>query len=358
VVVVSDQAGAVGPDSPTQSPPPHPNRRLDVKLDRIIGGTYTPDHFVIADAKDADMAYGTAAAGARSGRQPGPNEAAAPGVLRTRGEYLEAMRNLIDQGELDIMLTSASNGERLALGGDLDRDPGLTLAVRGNDTTCIWNNRGSQYTAIPSRPFATANLEAIRPFCDLVLYSITFNNELELDLAGLEAYARFRERAAEVGMRHFLEVFNPNAPVGLDPNLTGAFVNDSIVRALAGVTSAHRPLFLKMAYNGSDALSELAEHDPTLVIGVLGGSSGTTRDTFELLHQAEVHGARVALFGRKIQRSESQLDLVRHMRLVVRGELSPAEGVASYHDALGAAGLSPHRSLEEDLEITEPVLRQ
>jgi hypothetical protein len=79
-----------------------------------------------------------------------------------------------------------------------------------------------------------------------------------------------------------------------------------------------------MAYNGADALAELVEHDPSVVVGLLGGSSGTTRDTFELLHRAQLHGGRVALFGRKIQRAESQLDLVGLMRPVLRGELSPA----------------------------------
>lgn len=334
-----------------------PVRRLDRKLGRVLDGSYTNADFIIADAKDADMAYGVTAGGPRPENYI-PVGDAGPGRYRTRAEYLDAMRALIGQGEIDILLTSASNGERLAVGGDLGADPDLTLAVRANDTTDIWNQRGSQYAAMPSRAFRTADLHAVRPFCDLVLYSITFNNSLELDRHALEEYARFRADAAAVGIRHFLEVFNPNAPDRLDPKHTGSFVNDSIVRALAGVTAARRPLFLKMAYNGPDALTELAEHDPTLVIGILGGSAGTTRDTFELLHQAEHCGARVALFGRKIQRSESQLDLVRHMRLVLREELSPADAVRSYHQALTDAGLSPFRSLEDDLEITEPVLRE
>ena len=334
-----------------------PNRRLDRKLGRILDRTYTPDDFIIADAKDADMAFGVTAAGPIPGYSIDPHESAAPGRYRTRAEYLGAMRALIAQGELDVLLTSASNGERLADSGDLAADPDLTLAVRANDTTDIWNVRGSHYATVPSRPFRTADLVAVGPFCDLVLYSVTFNNDLDLDMASLEAYSRFRAEAADLGMRHFLEVFNPNAPVQLDPKQIGSYINDSIVRALAGVTSCHRPLFLKMAYNGSDALAELAEHDPALVIGILGGSAGTTRDTFELLHQAERHGARVALFGRKIQRCESQLDLVHHMRLVIRGDLSPAEAVKSYHETLREAALTPFRSVEDDLQITEPVLR-
>ncbi len=329
------------------SAPARAVRRLDRKLRHIAAGRYTPGDFVIADAKDADMAFGLTAAGPVTGAPAGP------GRYRTRGEYLDAMRALVAQGELDIILTSASNGERLAQDGSLGD---MTLAIRANDSTDIWNNRGGRYTAVPSRPFRTADLTAIRPFCDLVLYSMTFNNDLDHDLATLEAYGEFRQEAAALGVRHFLEVFNPNAPTDLAPDRVGAFVNDSIIRALAGVTHEQRPLFLKVAYNGPDALAELAGHDPSLVVGVLGGSAGTTRDTFELLHQAEKHGARVALFGRKIQQAESQLDLVALMRPVLRGELSPADAVRAYHDALAKAGIAPHRELEADLQVTDPVL--
>jgi hypothetical protein len=321
-------------------------RRLDRKLGNIAAGRYTPGDFVIADAKDADMAFGLAAAG-RVDDAPGSRH-------RTRAEYLDAMRALVAQGELDILLASAANGERLAEEGSLED---TTLAIRANDSTDIWSHRGGCYPTLPSRPFRTADLTAIRPFCDLVLYSLTFNNDLDHDLATLEAYRTFRPEAAALGIRHFLEVFNPNAPAGLAPEQVGAFVNDSIMRTLAGVTREHRPLFLKVAYNGSDALAELAGHDPSVVVGVLGGSAGTTRDTFELLHRAERHGARVALFGRKIQRAESQLDLVSLLRPVLRGELSPADAVRAYHGALAQAGIAPRRTLEADLEVTDPVLR-
>jgi len=331
-----------------------PARRLDRKLGAILAGRYAPDDFVIADAKDADMAFGVTAPGPVPGGPAGPAGLAGPGRYRTRGAYLDAMRALVAQGELDILLTSASNGERLAAEGSLAGE--VTLAVRANDTTDIWNTRGGSYPTLPSRPFRTADLATIRPFCDLVLYSITFNNDLDHDLASLTA-GTFRREAAALGMRHLLEVFNPNAPSGLAADQVGAFVNDSIVRALAGVTAAQRPLFLKVAYNGSDALAELVEHDPSIVVGILRGSAGTTRDAFELLHQAERHGARVALFGRKIQRAESQLDLVALMRPVLRGELAPADEVRAYHAALAAAGLAAQRTLEADLEVTDPVLR-
>jgi hypothetical protein len=331
-------------------------KSLDRKLAAVLAGTYTPHDFLIADAKDADMAWGAQAPGPAGGRTDGRTARAGQG-FRTRPEYLADMAALVQQGEIDILLASASNGERLAQGGILD-DGQVTLAVRANDTTDIWFPRGSGYAEHPSRPFRSADLELVRPFCDLVLYSITFNNDLHHDVATLEAYAEFRADALRHGIRHFLEVFNPNAPVDLAPEQVGPFVNDCIVRALAGVTAQERPLFLKVAYNGPEALEELTGHDPGLVVGILGGSAGTTRDTFELLRAAERHGARVALFGRKIQRAESQLDLVALMRPVLRGDLTPADAVREYHRLLTGKGLSPTRILDEDLQITEPILRQ
>ena len=104
------------------------------------------------------------------------------------------------------------------------------------------------------------------------------------------------------------------------------FVNDAIVRCLAGLTEAERPQFLKIAYNGPKALEELASYDPSLVVGVLGGGAGTTRDCFELIYQAQKYGARVALFGRKINLAESPLDIVRLMRAVADGDADAARG--------------------------------
>ena len=128
-------------------------------------------------------------------------------------------------------------------------------------------------------------------------------------------------------------MFNPN--VGLvAPEIMPYFVNDCIVRCLAGLTEAERPHFLKIAYNGPRALDELASFDPSLVVGVLGGGAGTIRDCFELIHQAEKYGARVALFGRKINLAESPLDMVKFMRAVADGALKPLEAVKAYHDAL------------------------
>jgi len=108
-----------------------PARRLDRKLSNIAAGRYTADDFVIADAKDADMAFGLTAAGPVTG---GLAVAAGPGRYRTRGEYLAAMRALIAQDELDILLASAANGERLAGEGSLE---GMTTGSAKSFVACV-----------------------------------------------------------------------------------------------------------------------------------------------------------------------------------------------------------------------------
>jgi hypothetical protein len=99
-------------------------------------------------------------------------------------------------------------------------------------------------------------------------------------------------------------------------------------------------------------MEELVAYDPHLVPGILGGSGGTTYDAFFLLEDARIHGARAALFGRKINRSEHQLEFVRHLRLIADGELGAREACRSYHAELARLGLRPIRSLEDDLQLT------
>ena len=126
-----------------------------------------------------------------------------------------------------------------------------------------------------------------------------------------------------------------------------------ITRMLAGVGPAGRPLFLKMVYHGPKAMEELVRFDPHLVVGILGGSAGTTRDAFQLLHDAQKYGAKVALFGRKINNAENQLAFVHFLRLIVEGQVGPVEAVKAYHAVLGRLGLRPHRSLDDDLKLTD-----
>jgi hypothetical protein len=350
-------------------------KSLDRKLARILADPACRD-FILADAKDADMAFGLAAPG-RS-----PEYHAGEARFRTLQEYRQLMRDIVRQGLVDIMLMSASSSEVLTIQERLFDNSHVTPAVRANDTTDIWLAAGTgRYASQPSLPFRTATIDHImcgKRECEphertlganLGLYSVTFNNDAELDRATLEAYKAFRLEAEAKGFRHFLEVFDPNAPggrprgTGFQPVLPetgkmpvlqdlGRFISDHIVRALAGVTTRGRPLFLKIPYHGPAAMEALAGYDRSLVVGILGGSAGTTFDAFHMLWEAKRYGARVALYGRKINNSEHQLTFVRYLRLVADDEIAPDEAVRAYHADLGRLGIRPHRSLEEDLRRT------
>ncbi len=337
--------------------------RMDDKLGRIRAGHYRPADFIIADAKDGDMGSGVIT--------PGPRRSANgahQGYLKRR-DHLDNIKSIVAQDIVDIMLVSPSNLEILVEEG-VFAGSAVQPAIRANETTDIWGGiRHADYASHGSQPHRSAVLSramhgTFRPSAggdikgtDLGLYSMTFNNDLTSDLATLEAFKEFRAEAAEHGFRYFLEVFNPNAPRNLQSKPVGEFVNDMILRSLAGVVKVDRPLFLKVAYNGPKALEELVTYDPTLIVGVLGGGAGTTRDTFELVHQAERYGAKLALFGRKINLAEAPLQVVALLRQVVDGAIKPAEAVRAYHEGLQRDGMTPVRRLDDDLEITEPILK-
>lgn len=333
--------------------------RLDDKLAAIRRDPHGSKEFLICDAKDPDMARGIAALGLVRG----PDGRDRP---QTRSGFLETVRAIVRQDIVDLMLLSAYNLHQLAVEEQLFAGSRMARAARVNDTTEIWLPRHGNYRASASQPFRTADLERVmhggRPQqadgvagADLGLYSLTFTNDVDADRCTLAAYNAFRAECNRLGFRHFLEVFNPN--VG---TLTGAevgeFVNDCIVRCLAGIDRDAAPIFLKVAYNGPRAMEELVAYDDQMIVGVLGGNAGTTRDTLELLAQAKRHGARLALFGRKINQAESPLDLIEILRRVADEEIRPAEGAALYHDRLQKHGLTARRALDEDKDISQPVL--
>jgi hypothetical protein len=285
--------------------------------------------------------------------------------FKTLQEYRDQMRLITRSGLVDIMLMSASSNHALTFGERLFDDSPVTPAIRANDTSDIHLARGSAYARAAARPFRTASIDHAQ--CghldctpeerslgaNLGLYSVTFNNDLERDLETLARFHEFREEAERKGFRYFLEVFDPNVPGVVAPEILPHYLNDMITRMLAGVGPAGRPLFLKIVYHGPKAMEELVRFDPHLVVGILGGSAGTTRDAFQLLHDAQKYGAKVALFGRKINYAENQLAFVHFLRLIVEGQIGPAEAVKAYHAVLGRLGLRPHRSLEDDLKVTD-----
>lgn len=343
-------------------------KRLDRKLAEIKKDPSGSKEFIIADAKDADMAFGMQSPGPRwEGDRP--KGASFPRPFRTLPEYRDIIRSVIEQDIVDIMLMSVYNLEQLAMREKLFQRSTITPAARANDTSDVWVVRGGSYLDTPSLPFCSACLDHIMYGessgykgrqvlgADLGLYSITFTNDTARDHKTLRTFRAFREHAEKKKFRYFLEVFNPNVDAGIPQEQVGAFVNDHIARTLAGVPSAARPVFLKVAYNGPRALEELVMYDPDTVVGVLGGSSGTTHDAFKMIADVKKYGARVALYGRKINNAEDQLAFIEHLRAVADGNIDPKEAVHSYHGRLQAQGITPVRDLQDDLAITDQVMR-
>src|SRR5262245_25747473 len=130
-------------------------KTLDEKLARIAANPSCGD-FILADAKDADMAYGVSA--------PGIKDKDAPEHKRYRSiqEFREQIRQIVDQRLVDIMLMSASTSDVLAVRERIfDKSP-ITPAIRANDTTDIWLAGGqASYGQQPSLPFRTAILDEV-----------------------------------------------------------------------------------------------------------------------------------------------------------------------------------------------------
>jgi len=337
-------------------------KSLDTKLAAIHADPGGCREFILADAKDADMGFGIGAPGLSPERHDRELK------YKTLAEYRDQIRQIIKQGVVDIVLMSASTSEQLTIREGLFENSHVTPATRANDATDIHLPRGGKVHLEAARPFRTASIDHMQCGhldCEpgeraigssLGLYSVTFNNQLETDLETLQAYNEFREEAERKGFRHFLEVFNPNLPDAVAPDKIPQFINDVIARTLAGVATPGRPVFLKIVYQGPQAMEELVRYDPHLVVGILGGSAGTTYDAFKMLAEAQKYGAKVALYGRKINNAENQLAFIEFLRHIVDGVISPEEAVRAYHAVLERLNIPPHRSLEDDMQLQANVM--
>src|SRR5215213_120153 len=127
-------------------------KSLDAKLARIHADPFNATDFILADAKDADMAAGMAA----------PGKDARTGKIRSLADYRDQMREVTRQGLVDIMLMSCSTSEQLTIKERLFDRSTVTPACRANDTTDIHLQSGGVYPKEPSRPFRSATIEQIQ----------------------------------------------------------------------------------------------------------------------------------------------------------------------------------------------------
>src|SRR5947207_10936204 len=106
-------------------------KSLDVKLARIHADPHGCKDFILADAKDADMALAIGA--------PGRSPEAHSGELRYRSlaEFREIVERIVEQKLVDIMLMSASTSEILTIHKRIFDQSPVTPAARVNDTTDI-----------------------------------------------------------------------------------------------------------------------------------------------------------------------------------------------------------------------------
>src|SRR5439155_16370000 len=113
-------------------------KMLDVKLTRIHADPVGCKDFLLADAKDADMALAIGA--------PGRSPEAHSGELRYRSltEFRDIIVQIVEQKLVDIMLMSASTSEVLTIQRRLFDARPVTPAARANDTTDIHIIRGGR----------------------------------------------------------------------------------------------------------------------------------------------------------------------------------------------------------------------
>ena len=156
----------------------------------------------MADAKDRHR--GRASPRGRPGTR---THGAMPQLARA--EFLDPIHAIVHQDVVDVMLSSVSNFEMLV---NARRSPtGVKPAFRANDTTDVWRDPGGT-SRHASRPFRTATLPRVKPLTDLGLYSITYTNDINADVASLRSSltnSRRRGRQRDLVLSRAL-FLNPN----------------------------------------------------------------------------------------------------------------------------------------------------
>src|SRR6476469_8342844 len=101
-------------------------KSLDAKLARIHADPSGCKDFILADAKDADMALSIGA--------PGRSPEAHPGEVRYRSlaEFREIIAQIVEAKLVDVMLMAASTSEVLTIQRRIFDNSPVTPAARAN----------------------------------------------------------------------------------------------------------------------------------------------------------------------------------------------------------------------------------
>src|SRR5687768_16006262 len=102
-------------------------KSLDLKLARIHADPRGAKDFILADAKDADMALSIGAPG-RS-----PESHGGEARYRSLQEFRDIIEEIVEQGLVDIMLMSAHTNEILTIRKRIFDKSHVTPAARAND---------------------------------------------------------------------------------------------------------------------------------------------------------------------------------------------------------------------------------
>ena len=228
-------------------------KRLDEKLARIRAGQYRRQDFIIADAKDPDMGPSLTWSGPK--REPDGSWTR----YRTREEFLDQIRAIVRQGIVDIMLMLASNMERLGDEGlfkDSPVKPASAPTTPATSGGCAAHLPRGSPRARSARPRSRGPCTAPRR-----RYPARHHRHRPRPLldhlqprprrrpGSLEAFAIPRRAAASaasvISSRCSTRTSRPGSP----PEILPHYVNDNILRCLAGV---HRPTGRSSsnAYNG------------------------------------------------------------------------------------------------------------
>jgi hypothetical protein len=270
---------------------------------------------------------------------------------------------VVRQGLIDIMLCSASNIEQLAIRERLFDGSHITPAARANDATDIGsfealntfsNHRGpsAAQRSITSNADASTASPAHRTSARSRPLSVTFTNNLSRDYETLQAFKEFREEAERKNFRYFPRSFRSEQSIPASPRKWWTAYQRSHHPQPCGRDRARATAFLK------DRLSRPASDGRTrrLRFESYRRHSGRRRRhdlrRLQAHRGGQKHGARVALFGRKINQSEHPLAFIEMLRRIVEHEITAEEAVRAYHGVLQSVGIPPLRALDEDSKLT------